>query len=647
MLVNIDMIADAPIVATKGSSNAQNGAKFHEIMQSNNSSLETSGVNNTGKILPNGKDATKATSKNEEFLGEELALDEKVEELDYQLTDKDYALDVADDLTQEEGATVSEIYALLAQVCESLNANAQGSVDSEASVESANTALLATNDLDIANVADRVKTAVSLNSQDDQISPLTNVVNKINTLLEKLTTSLNEQDGKVADNPSLSNLSKLSSIISELNIFIKSPNQELTAENLKDSILSKLQVLVEDLGGSQNFDASCIDVKDKLLKLSNSISSNKEVNNLHTDTLAQNAKDQGGGLGSKGEQSSINAKANNAGLLSDKNISASTLKAQSEGIYKELNVSMVKVSANKVKGQNSAYISNDNSTKLAILGSKDLLAEQNLSAKVVKDDKLSLQDEVISLAQSLKETYKNALNSESLDNESLVTFEGEEAGLFKTNIMGEGSFLENDFKDAKNQDLANMLARNLTSTHESKNDSSDYFTGLLKVNTSLGVDSNTLLGSKDFGVFSSKLSLFANNQEANAQNIAEKVMQMSARNLREVELELTPANLGKLKIHIDMDSMQNARVSFTVSNSNAKDILSGSMNTLKESLEEAGINLAENSVSQDFKGQEDSQGYQRANDAWHSNIERNMRSNAGDWAEIISKSENLMNINAI
>ena len=181
MLVNIDMIADAPIVATKGSSNAQNGAKFQEIMQSNNSSLETSGVNNTGKILPNGKDATKATSKNEEFLGEELALDENVEELDYQLTDKDYALDVADDLTQE-GATVSEIYALLAQVCESLNANAQGSVDSEASVESANTALLATNDLDIANVADRVKTAVSLNSQDDQISPLTNVVNKINTL---------------------------------------------------------------------------------------------------------------------------------------------------------------------------------------------------------------------------------------------------------------------------------------------------------------------------------------------------------------------------------------------------------------------------------------------------------------------------------
>lgn len=101
-----------------------------------------------------------------------------------------------------------------------------------------------------------------------------------------------------------------------------------------------------------------------------------------------------------------------------------------------------------------------------------------------------------------------------------------------------------------------------------------------------------------FSFFDNKLPLSTNNQNQNAQNITNKVLEMAARNLQQVELELNPLNLGKMKIKIDINDAKNASVSFMVNNATTKELLSGSFDKLKAALEDVGYQLTEQNVTQ-------------------------------------------------
>lgn len=101
-----------------------------------------------------------------------------------------------------------------------------------------------------------------------------------------------------------------------------------------------------------------------------------------------------------------------------------------------------------------------------------------------------------------------------------------------------------------------------------------------------------------FSFFDNKLPLSTNNQNQNAQNITNKVLEMAARNLQQVELELNPQNLGKMKIKIDINDAKNASVSFMVNNATTKELLSGSFDKLKAALEDVGYQLTEQNVTQ-------------------------------------------------
>lgn len=90
----------------------------------------------------------------------------------------------------------------------------------------------------------------------------------------------------------------------------------------------------------------------------------------------------------------------------------------------------------------------------------------------------------------------------------------------------------------------------------------------------------------------------SSNLRANAEAIAEKVMQMASRNLKRMELDLNPEGLGKLKINFDLGSMENLnKVTFQASSEGAKDLIEKALGTLRDILKsndiDADVELAD------------------------------------------------------
>ena len=131
------------------------------------------------------------------------------------------------------------------------------------------------------------------------------------------------------------------------------------------------------------------------------------------------------------------------------------------------------------------------------------------------------------------------------------------------------------------------------------------------------------------------VSLFEGSPRENAEAIREQVMRMAARNLKKVEIALTPERLGHLKIEVDMAEAGKARVRFVVASTEARDLISQSMDKLRDSLAEAGINLEGHAVDQDSGGE--SRGRERAEREWENSLRRLARSGRqGEWQEIFS-----------
>ena len=129
--------------------------------------------------------------------------------------------------------------------------------------------------------------------------------------------------------------------------------------------------------------------------------------------------------------------------------------------------------------------------------------------------------------------------------------------------------------------------------------------------------------------------LFEGRSRENAEAIRDQVMRMAARNLRKVEIALTPERLGHLRIEVDMADAGKARVRFVVAGSEARELISQSMDRLRDSLAEAGINLEEHTVDQESGGE--SRGRERAEQEWENSLRRLARSGRqGEWQEIFA-----------
>lgn len=96
------------------------------------------------------------------------------------------------------------------------------------------------------------------------------------------------------------------------------------------------------------------------------------------------------------------------------------------------------------------------------------------------------------------------------------------------------------------------------------------------------------------------------NKNELAANMQTQVGLMMARNMKSVDIRLDPPELGTIQVRLSVNNDQ-AAVSFVVSSQQAKDALEGSMNKLKELLEQEGMNLADTDVKQENGGKEQGQ----------------------------------------
>ncbi|WP_087021510.1 flagellar hook-length control protein FliK [Thaumasiovibrio subtropicus] len=90
------------------------------------------------------------------------------------------------------------------------------------------------------------------------------------------------------------------------------------------------------------------------------------------------------------------------------------------------------------------------------------------------------------------------------------------------------------------------------------------------------------------------------------QAITEKVQMMLSNNLKQVDIRLDPPELGRMQIKLNLNQDQ-ASVQFTVSSSQAKEVVEQTMPRLREMLNQQGLQLAQGNVQQDASGRQSQQ----------------------------------------
>lgn len=248
--------------------------------------------------------------------------------------------------------------------------------------------------------------------------------------------------------------------------------------------------------------------------------------------------------------------------------------------------------------------------------------------------------EIITLARNIKNANSKNVDSIGEDNSSFdYLAEDLKLGGSDNEFGSDFTSLLNDKEQQANNVLYSVANEY---TQSLKQVSSFTSASISNVETAMNVRSGEAMSTAATpdntdtnGVFDNRVKLFEGKSDVNAENIKNKVMEMSSRNLREIELELNPHNLGKMKVRIDMDEASKASVSFMVTNSHTKEMLSSAMPKLKEFLEQAGVMLTEQNVSQDG-GNQNSDGYERANSTWHDNLVKAASSSGSDWLETMN-----------
>ncbi len=98
-----------------------------------------------------------------------------------------------------------------------------------------------------------------------------------------------------------------------------------------------------------------------------------------------------------------------------------------------------------------------------------------------------------------------------------------------------------------------------------------------------------------------------NMQQSEAQQaVADKVQVMLSNNLKQIDIRLDPPELGRMQIKLNLNQDQ-ASVQFTVSSSQAREIVEQTMPRLREMLNQQGLQLAQGNVQQDTSGRGQSQ----------------------------------------
>lgn len=438
----------------------------------------------------------------------------------------------------------------------------------------------------------------------------TQTLSNIRDLTQNITTKLNELFSNLTNNENQISKADLTSINEKISNLVNS---------LNDKALTNSDTI------SQNFDMDKFKaIVQKSLDLMQNHCKNDVGNTLKNANMVNNAL---------GTQSNKQTLSNQDNLKADNTKSNLSTLSLDEKMTKDLKVSEVKVSSNEsVKASSDT---NKESELSSLKLKNELMGEDKELSKAVASGN---KDNIISLKDSLTKYVKENLAK----SENLTEGEGEGETLALAENFGEEN-LSNDFGESSQNEKQELFFRNrlLNKVNGSNFNMVSDNSSIKTTNDAVSLLNKTALGETGNNL---RLSLYQGFDNTNAKNIADKVMQMSARNLREVEIVLSPEALGKMKIKIDMNELHQAKVSFQVSSSMAKDILSSSMDKLKDSLENTGITLAENSISQDLGQNGQSEGYNRANEAWHKSIEKSLKSSSTDWLNIISDSNDFLSL---
>lgn len=478
---------------------------------------------------------------------------------------------------------------------------------------------------------------------------------------------------------------------SESSIKLSNNTGAETDNNLTDSVLVKTtladQISSVSLGNTKNVELIPELIpsanKDSMVKVEPNISNNldTETNKVQTDLSKIISNDFENSTQSLSE---VEVATGNS-IESTSDLSKSDLlNNTSSVIAKESKVQIGKESVQTSATSEKPLITANETTK-ADIAKLDSLVSDNaevISVKFNSKSHKSVSDSKITNAKSLSSTSQ-LLNSETEDTVDLLnkmqnaiksgttissdtsksaeiitlarglknTKVGveEEVDYVSEDLLADNSLVDiNDefgnLLNSEDQKLSNVIYSVANHTAEAKPNNAFTSASISNADTSMNVRSGeasssnaaTADASGNLDSFDNKVQLFEGKSETNAENIKNKVMQMSAKNLREVELELNPHNLGKMKVLIDLDEGNKASVSFMVTNSSAKEMLNSSMPKLKEYLNQAGVSLTEQNVNQD-RGDDSSQGRERASSTWHDNLVKAASSSGADWLEVMNK----------
>lgn len=97
------------------------------------------------------------------------------------------------------------------------------------------------------------------------------------------------------------------------------------------------------------------------------------------------------------------------------------------------------------------------------------------------------------------------------------------------------------------------------------------------------------------------------------QDVGERIIWMNNRGISSAEIRMNPQNMGSITVRIDVDSTQQASVSFMAQNAEVRTALEASIPRLREMLSSQNLNLADVNVSQQSSTSADSNSSQRQN----------------------------------
>ncbi|MFT5162168.1 MAG: flagellar hook-length control protein FliK [Alteromonadaceae bacterium] len=237
-----------------------------------------------------------------------------------------------------------------------------------------------------------------------------------------------------------------------------------------------------------------------------------------------------------------------------------------------------------------------------------LSTQQGGLAGMMQSDEKSL-DNIIGTVESSGKPTSRILNASAAALEQAQAQKANPEGQLNEKQLSDKKLLESLSAENKlNEEVglteerpAKFMPKDINSTLLNKGQSQ--FTAINSTSLTNTLNSTSATDNKMTGPDLTKLQqAMTPNQPDFSQNMKERLTIMMNRGVQSADIRLDPAELGQMQVKMTVENDVTS-VSFTVQNSQAKEVLEQAMPKLKEMLAEQGLEMGEGSVNQEDQQQ--------------------------------------------